>query len=82
MKQTDLEQKQTDLEHLETLFRASETAGNALTVAMDKEVFAMMNRASARKLDKLAAATEFAHNAYYDACAVYVAARREYSECT
>jgi Tfp pilus tip-associated adhesin PilY1 len=73
--------KQTDLKHLETLFEASETAGHALTAAMDAEVFAMMNRASARKLDKLAAATESAHNAYYDACAVYnayyAAARQE-----
>jgi len=67
--------KQTELEHLETLLGASEAAGNALTAAMDAEVFAMMNRASARKLDKLAAATEAAHNAYYAACAVYAAAR-------
>ena len=59
--------KQTDLEHLETLLQASEAAGKALSAAMDAEVFAMMGRASARKLDKLATATEAAHNAYYSA---------------
>jgi hypothetical protein len=41
---------------------------------MDAEVLAMMNRASTRKLDKLAAATESAHNAYYAACDAYYAA--------
>ena len=63
--------KQTDLEHLEALLRASEAAGKALSAAMDNEVFAMMSRASACRLDKLATATEAAHNAYYAAHNAY-----------
>jgi len=72
--------KQTDLEHLETLLKASEAASDALATAMDREVFAMMTRATNSKLAKLATATEAAHNAYHAAHAVYVAAHREYSE--
>ena len=70
--------KQTDFEHLQALFEASETAGHALTAAMDKEVFAMMTRATDKRLAKLAAATEFAHTAYYAACDAYYAARSAY----
>ena len=72
--------KQTDLEHLETLLKASEAAGNALAVAMDAEVFAMMAAAKPAKLAKLAAATEAANNTYYAAHAEYVAARVAYQE--
>ena len=70
--------KHTDLEHLETLLKGSENASNALAIAMDAEVFAMMMRATGSKLSKLAAATEAAHNAYYGAHALYLAARCEY----